>query len=286
MSKPSVSIVIPVLNRASLLPRLFSSLKGVTYRPLEVVLVDNGSTDDSLSLCERFAQTSGLQVTVVQEQRKGANQARNCGLRHCRTEWVYFFDSDDELSPDFLDMLMPKATDADLIVFPTQMEIGGKLHTRDFIPSPSVAQQILSATLNTQGMILRADFLRNSGAWNEDLAVWQDWELGVRLLSRSPKVASYKDRAFHVLHQHVESITASASVHDRAKTLLAVVPLLSSAAEHRALYFRCAIFNGQNKADVQLPVRVSPLAKAEGWLLRLYCRLGGRGAWRLALLFS
>ena len=98
---------------------------------------------------------------------------------------------------------MPHATsNCDLIVFPTNLVINGKIKKRSFVASTSVASQILSSTFNTQGMLLRTDFLREIGGWDSRLQVWQDWELGIRLLLHCPRVTFFPERAYHLLHQY------------------------------------------------------------------------------------
>ncbi len=288
MSSLSITIVIPVLGRESLLPRLFRSLDAVEGEGVEVVLVDNGSTDSSLSLCREYAQGSPCHhVRVFEEPRRGANCARNRGLREVTTEWVYFFDSDDELSPGFLLALAPSLTDdCDALAFPTLMERGGQLRRRDFVAPPTVASQVLSGTLNTQGVLWRTAFLRSIGGWDESLRVWQDWELAVRALARGMRLLCREDEAYHVLHLRQQSITATATVFDRFATLLAVSPLMTTAPERRALYFRLQILKGQSRTQLTLPFRVSAFACLVGSLLRCYVRMGGRGAWRIALFFT
>ncbi len=288
MSADKVTIVIPVRNRAGLLPRLFRSLDAVDYPSLEVIVVDNGSTDDTQRLCQQFATESRHEVMVLLEPVQGANRARNAGLQAAGGEWVCFFDSDDELSPDFLSCLMPHAQGCDMLAFPTQMERDGKVWTRDFIPSSSVASQIVTGTLNTHGVIWRADFLRLIGGWNEDLDVWQDWELAVRALSHHPKVEWYTERAFHLIHLSNNSITATTSATDRYMSMLAVLPLVNSPEEKRALYLRCQILSGQSHTALPpLSLQGASLGtQLLGSFLRLYTRLGFRGAWRIALWFT
>lgn len=286
----SVSIIIPVLNRAQYLPRLFRSIACVDYEDLEVVLVDNGSTDGSLSLCRSFAEDAPMVVRVLEEARPGACQARNHGLAQCQTEWVYFFDSDDELSAIFLQEVMPRATgDYDLIAFPTRLEQEGRLRTRAFVKSSSVSAQILSATLNTQGMLFRTDFLRAIGGWDARLAVWQDWELGVRALLAGPRMLWLDRRAYHTIHIHPDSITGPSMAsrrEERNLTLDVVAGQLNTAAAHRALYLRRCILNGMLEREGTRPLL---LGRSIGWCIRLYgtllqhyTALGGRGAWRLA----
>ncbi len=283
MQASEVTIVIPVRNREETLPRLFRSLDAVEWQGLAVVIVDNGSTDGSLPLCREYAAHSRHRTTVLQEPQAGANCARNRGLATATTEWVYFFDSDDELSPDFLLNLMPMAKGCDMLAFPTCMERGGRLRIRDFVPSSSVASQMVTGTLSTQSVIWRTQFIRSIGGWNESLTVWQDWELGVRSLSRSPQIMWCKERAYHTIHLSDSTITATTTIADRQQTLLSVHPFASTAKERRALHLRSQILAGQSGVDVHLPLSPSFGTRLAGALLRLHARLGMRGAWRMAL---
>ena len=289
----SVTIVIPIRNRASYLPRLFRSLSAVDYEDLEVLLVDNGSSDSSLAQCRAYAQEAPMFVRVLQEPNTGANNARNLGLAQCQTEWIYFFDCDDEFTPSFLGELMPHATtDCDLIVFPTNLVIDGQVKKRSFVASTFVASQILSSTLNTQGMLLRTDFLRKIGGWDSRLQVWQDWELGIRLLLHCPRVTFLPERAYHLLHQHSDSLTGpsmSSRLPAREQTIQIVAAEINDANSRRALRFRLAIRNGMllregaNESNISLPA--SWLTSVFSRILTCYTRMGGRGAWRIALQF-
>lgn len=77
-----------------------------SYRPLHVILIDNGSTDNSMEMLRLFKQeqeTDGFRVTVGNEAVSGATSARNRGLDYVDTEWVMFFDSDDEMRPELVE---------------------------------------------------------------------------------------------------------------------------------------------------------------------------------------
>ena len=96
------SLIIPYHNRREWLPRTLQSVVQSSVRPARVYLVDNASTDGSAQVCEAFAaRYPGYPFVLLSEPRQGAPRARNAALRLVQTEWVYFFDSDDELSPDF-----------------------------------------------------------------------------------------------------------------------------------------------------------------------------------------
>lgn len=288
-----VTIVIPIYNRASYLPRLFRSLEKVAGDAFKVVLVDNGSQDYSLTLCQEFARTSPLEVEVIVEKGRGAAVARNSGLRACTTEWVYFFDSDDELSPDFLEKVLPLTNDRDVVCIPTVQYEGNSHTVRAYKPTGTPSFQILSSMLNSPSMLLRTAWIRMIGGWNASLSVWDDWELGVRVLLNRPRLAWYTDHAFHRLYVHGESITGPGMSHNlegKVHTLRVVRNQLSDKRDCMALYFRTCILDGQLQREGvktaldEFADGIGVLARMGGAFLRWYSRLGFRGAWRVACL--
>ena len=288
---PAVTIIIPILNRATFLPDLFRQLAAVTYEELEVILVDNGSTDGSLPMCRTFAEDAPMFVRVLQQPRRGACCARNLGLQECHTEWVCFFDSDDLLTPSFLADLMPLVGDADLLAFPTLQRADGRLRQRAFVPSASPASQLLSSTLNTASMLFRTDFLRRVGGWNEELDIWQDWELGIRALMHHPRI-QWTHQPYHEICLHPNSITGfsyASRCEEIHRTLEVVAGEIEGNSLHRALALRYYIVNGilrrQGAHSIPMPIYANLPTRLLGFLLGAYTRLGGRGAWRLALLF-
>ena len=231
-------------------------------------------------------------VTVLEESRTGAPIARNRGLEACKTEWIYFFDSDDEISSSFLTEIMPQVSDEDMVVFPTTQEVDGKRRRRSFVSSTSPAGQILSATMSTQSMLFRTDFIRSIGGWDERVGVWQDWELGIRALLHQPKILWLPDKAYHLIHIHAQSITGGSMterLEARLQTIGIVAQEITTPTDRRALYLRHSILNGMLQREGTAPVKpnlpASPLTRMLGACLQRYTALGGRGSWRLALFF-
>ena len=104
-----VSVIVPVYNRAHIVGRTLQSVLEQTYRPLQLVLVDNCSDDDSLRVIEQFRddhQTPDFQVEVLQEERHTAGAARNRGFSAATGSWVLFFDSDDVMRPQLVQQYM------------------------------------------------------------------------------------------------------------------------------------------------------------------------------------
>lgn len=99
MSTPIVSVIIPAFNAASFVGRAVQSVLSQTHRALDLIVVDDGSTDDTTEVLRRF----GRQVRWFAQTRRGPAAARNVGLAHARGEFVMFLDADDWILPHKLE---------------------------------------------------------------------------------------------------------------------------------------------------------------------------------------
>lgn len=103
-SSPLISVIIPVYNsRETLLPSL-SSVQNQTYSNLEIILVDDGSTDDSGELCDKFARADS-RIKVIHQENRGLSAARNAGIDLSSGEYLAFVDSDDTIAPEMVSAL-------------------------------------------------------------------------------------------------------------------------------------------------------------------------------------
>lgn len=213
--QPYLSIIIPYLNRADLFSRPLRTLKPHAGMKTEVILVDNGSTDRAPQLAARFAESmtdsEWMDVKLLKCPQRNASAARNAGLAEATGLWVYFFDSDDEFSPEFFPDFFSFSqvhADDDLIALRTCMLMpDGCMKERACLYSDSPADQILSSQLATQCMVFKRDFILRIGGWCEKISRWVDWELGVRVLLHHPQMHWMKGRSYHKIYQHPESIT-------------------------------------------------------------------------------
>ncbi len=191
-----VTIIIPVFNRAGVVDATLASVAGQTMRPLRVVLVDNNSTDDSWQHLVDFkerCESDDFSVTVLKETTPGAAAARNCGLQAADTRWVMFFDSDDLMAPDLLEsyaQVVAQNPDAQVVVTKINHQSAeGHVTTLPYFENDVFANHLLHCLLSTQRFVARREVLLGSGPWNASLRGWNDWELGVRILLQSPRLA-------------------------------------------------------------------------------------------------
>ena len=102
---PKLSIIIPIYNTEAYLPRCLDSVLSQSYTDFELLLVDDGSTDNSGAICEEYTQKDA-RINVFHRENGGICAARNTGLDNAQGEWIYLVDSDDELMPDGLRTLV------------------------------------------------------------------------------------------------------------------------------------------------------------------------------------
>ena len=101
---PLISVIVPVYNVAKLLERSVESIRKQIYPNLEIILVDDGSTDMSGSFCDVYAKKD-QRIRVIHQSNQGLSAARNAGLKIAQGKWITFVDSDDSIRPEMIDLL-------------------------------------------------------------------------------------------------------------------------------------------------------------------------------------
>ena len=99
-----VSVIVPVYRAEKYLERCILSIVGQTFRNIEIILVDDGSTDSSGSICDEYAARDN-RIRVIHKSNGGLSDARNAGLEICRGEYIGFVDSDDYIELDMYEVL-------------------------------------------------------------------------------------------------------------------------------------------------------------------------------------
>lgn len=209
-----MSIVVPVFNRAHLVGATLASLEAQTARPIEVILVDNASSDGSLDVLSRWAEatrTPGFDVTVATCTTPGASAARNEGLRHASAPWIMFFDSDDLMGPGHVARAIKATKDypaADIIGWDVPYTDGISTSIQRFYDTDMQWNSLFHGSMASARWCARTELVRNAGGWNEHVGYWDDIELGARMLARKP-VVRYIGVADISVNIHPASITST-----------------------------------------------------------------------------
>ena len=117
MTKPRISIIIPVYNVEKYLDRCINSLRNQTFKDIEIILVDDSSTDNSPEICDRLAMEDN-RIKVIHKPNEGAGKARNAALKVATGEYIGFVDSDDYVEPCMYETLLNVAEkyNSDLVI--------------------------------------------------------------------------------------------------------------------------------------------------------------------------
>lgn len=154
---PLVSVVVPVFNVMPFLKRCIDSISQQTYTNIEIILIDDGSTDGSGKLCESLKQ-SDQRISVIHQKNAGLSAARNTGISHSKGEFIVFIDSDDFIDNGYINSMVAAVgqnTDIDLVITDFQTNKPGfsnPMHDKERIMSGTQA-------------VIEAERLRNNLAY-------------------------------------------------------------------------------------------------------------------------
>lgn len=189
--KPLVSVIIPCYNVENWVREAIESVLNQTYSPLELILVDNGSSDRTYSILEEHAERY-LNVYSCQELKPGASAARNKGLEMAAGEWLQFLDADDLLLPQKIEHQMSLlGTSKEQIVFVAggskRIFLNGKYKVEK-LESELWVGLMRGSLGNTCGNLWKKSEILAVGGWSEDQESSQEYELMFRLLQHKPHI--------------------------------------------------------------------------------------------------
>lgn len=212
MEYPLISIIVPVYNIEEYLPRCVKTLQGQTYPRIEILLVDDGSTDGTGVLCDRLSGEDP-RVRVFHKENGGSSSARNLGIKEAKGEYLGFVDSDDYVEPDMYEKLYAAITQYGVPVAQTgrdEIDPDGNRLPDICIPpeKPEIidAEDFLKELLMHRGdcsfctKLIKRSVLEDrkfpEGALNED------FHLLIRLLGEQvDRIVSLPDRGYHVFYR-------------------------------------------------------------------------------------
>jgi len=225
-----ISVVVPVFNGGRVLGDALGSVLGQTHPPLEIVVVDDGSTDDSAAIAERHAPA----VACLRRPHAGPAAARNAGVAQACAEWIAFLDADDRWEPCALEALASATMGVprpDLVVGrsrPVWLDAASERHDRQTLGSALAA--LWSIPLMGNVLVRRWVFDR-VGLFDPALRHGEDtdWFIRVKEAAVPTRVV---DAVIHVYHRHGGSLSRQTTTEAGRQRWLAL--LRSSLARRRA----------------------------------------------------
>jgi glycosyltransferase involved in cell wall biosynthesis len=199
-----VSVVLPTYNRASFLMEAMRSVWEQTYRPVELLVVDDGSSDNTAEVVRQtvasWPDDLTFRVFYMRQQNSGASAARNQGLRHSHGEFIQYLDSDDVLARHKLAshvQVLQAGETLDIVwsdwwVVPSEklsekLEVANRLG----LPTDKNVWRKTDKTIPWEPWptLTRRRFIARHPLWNEKTSRWDDWEYALRIMEANPKRA-------------------------------------------------------------------------------------------------
>lgn len=221
---PQVSVVIPAYNQAQYLSGAIESVLAQTYQDYEIIVVNDGSTDNTAEVATRFEPD----IRYIYQKNQGLAGARNTGIRHARGQYIALLDSDDLWLPTFLEEMMAlAAANPDAAVF------YGGMHYIDANGSPLSQQGGIKSTppeemyrtlLRANHLVPSATMLKRSivveaGLFDIAFRRLQDWELWIRLLRQGQTFIGL-DQCLLQYRIHGESLSIDPSGGQKAARMV------------------------------------------------------------------
>ena len=215
-NEPLFSIVIPAYNRASVISRTIDSCFSQTFNDFEIIIVDDGSTDNQKIICDQY---NSDKINYIYQNNTGSNPARNAGIKHSKGKYISFLDSDDAWKPEYLEEVKRKFESDDEIGFVWVKNI------KIFLPN---GRKQIKKSRNLEGYIykdvLKKGFLINSscitakrslldsiGGWDNNLKACQDDDLCFRLTKNTKTGCIDKALSIFYIDEQIDRISSSSS---------------------------------------------------------------------------
>ena len=229
MPHPLISIIIPVYNVASYLRESLDSAIKQSYKNLEIIIIDDGSTDGSGAICDEYKNDP--RITVIHQTHHGVSNSRNVGLDVATGEYIAFLDADDAYHPDFIKCMLKAIEDVDVSVsrferYKLSSDIGRSKGKLAPIAKAGSYDRIEALRLHLNGLISTAvwDKLYRKELWKNvrfpDGHVWEDIDVVYRIFDLCNCVRVV-DRVLYFYRMRPGSITYTCTKESSEDRILA-----------------------------------------------------------------
>ncbi len=219
LNTPLLSVVIPVFNGERYIGRMIDCFRAQESRDFELIFVDDGSTDASLSLLRSYQRSEEFPVTVVELEPSGVSAARNAGLEEVRGDWISFVDVDDRIVPDYMTVFheaLEREPAFDLFYFRSERVTPEGPFDASGPYSGSVgmtSEQMLKTIgqdptkFGVYNLFLSADLLREHDfRFAEGFAYYEDYDFLFRVTARAKAIRYCPDRLYFYLLQEGSAV--------------------------------------------------------------------------------
>ena len=194
--KNTVDVIIPAYNAGKFIERTLKSVVSQTHLPEKIIVVDDGSTDDTVAVVNNFKKNSSVDIELFEQENKGPNAARNVGIKNSTSEYVAFLDADDlwenvKIEKQIAVFQNSAYKDLGLVYCGYKLidENGKEINKKNIFPTlkGSVFNKLLKANLisgSPSTVLIKRAVLKETGLFDENLKGSEDWDMWLRIAEK------------------------------------------------------------------------------------------------------
>lgn len=252
-SNPLVSVIVPVYNVEKYLRQCLDSILGQTYKNLEVIIVDDGSTDSSANIIKEYKKKDD-RIVVISQKNQGLSAARNVGIKKANGDYIMFVDSDDWIAPDIVEYLRPGRADVSICSHYESSEGKNVSFNKSFKRKSMNPKMALTAMLKEHGFMVSAwgklykkdlfkDVFFPVGKLHEDLGATYKLIMAAKKIVFLPEPKYYyRQREDSIIHEFDERKFDIVELTDEmCDNILASFPELKNVTNERRMRARFSL---------------------------------------------
>ncbi len=208
---PLVTVYIPTHNRVALLNRAVQSIISQTYKNLEIIVVNDGSTDNTDQFMQDFIKKHPLVKYLKHQSSQGANVARNYAIKESKGYFITGLDDDDEMLPNRIEKLVKGYDEKYAYVFSRWniIENNKKTHTQNYKFNIISLNDMLYKNLTGNQVLTTRKMFINAGLFDETLPASQDYDMWIRMLQIKPRAKMINEPTYNHYVTSQNRITTS-----------------------------------------------------------------------------
>ncbi len=239
-----ISVIIPMYNAANYIIKLLDCLKKQTYKKLQIIIINDGSTDESLKLAKEFASSNdSLNIKIISQKNSGVSKARNVGLKHATGKYITFLDADDYIEYDTYEKIIKKMKEENVDVIRVNyikeninsevlnkgnmFDLSNRKISKDEIKEkviPYIFENKIEAY--TPLLFINSSAIKKVNLFNEDIHMMEDLLFYLDLLLNIENIYFYDYYSYHYLFNLSSSSKNRANLMRNFNDVIKIVALI------------------------------------------------------------
>ncbi|HHV97617.1 MAG TPA: glycosyltransferase [Clostridiaceae bacterium] len=240
-----ISVIVPIYNAEKYLPQCIESILSQTYKNLEIILINDGSTDNSLSICNYYKSLDN-RIIVIDKPNEGVSATRNLGIKLAKGDYISFVDGDDYIEPNMYEVLLTQIENdksqlcAMISYTINSFEKYKSGYENKVINGNEALKHLLLLRFPTSvwAYLYSKDIIKNQ-YFNSEIHFFEDFEFNYRILSEASRISMCNQRLYNY-RSHEDSANRQ-KINDKRMTCLKIFDIITKSRrdiKKYAMYFR------------------------------------------------